>query len=95
MPGMGGVGLATRLRSETPGLRVLFMSGYADRAVPREPGIGVLQKPFDPSLLLGRVSELLSSPVRAAGRHRWFGQRPGRPERAGHDSSAKRSRSRR
>lgn len=67
MPGMNGRDLAVRLRSERPGLKVLFVSGYTNELA----GIGgvlestdYLQKPFTPSVLLDRVSELLT-PARA------------------------------
>jgi two-component system cell cycle sensor histidine kinase/response regulator CckA len=62
MPGMGGRELAARLRGERPGLRVVFMSGYAQDAVDGD-GIGAaegayLAKPFS--------LERLAATVRAA-----------------------------
>lgn len=42
MPGMGGDELAVRALGVRPGLRVLFMSGYADKELPGT----LLQKPF-------------------------------------------------
>ena len=35
MPGTNGRELAEKIRHEVPGVRVLFMSGYADEAVSR------------------------------------------------------------
>jgi PAS domain S-box-containing protein len=68
MPRMNGSELATRLTAERPGIRVLFMSGYANEVLDvrggLEPGTEYLQKPFTPSVLLNRVRELLT-PARA------------------------------
>jgi PAS domain S-box-containing protein len=56
MPGMSGVDLARDLLARRPGLRIVYMSGYADRAVPADvPGVAFVQKPFDPTLLARRV----------------------------------------
>jgi PAS domain S-box-containing protein len=64
MPRMGGRELSERLLRERPGLRVLFVSGYAnellDIAGSLGPGTEYLQKPFTPSVLLARVRELVS-----------------------------------
>ncbi len=63
MPGISGYELVQRLRSRAPGLRVLFMSGYADRAPASNGGIstgtGFVQKPFDVKTLMQRVREVL------------------------------------
>lgn len=62
MPGMSGVELARNLRVIKPGLKVLFISGYAD-----DIGIGAgdpasmyLQKPFTPEVLAEKVREVLN-----------------------------------
>jgi len=64
MPRLGGRELATRLQAERPGLRVLFMSGYASDVGELQhlvSGAGdFLQKPFAPSRLLERVGALLA-----------------------------------
>ncbi len=64
MPGMSGRGLADRLATRCPGLRVLFMSGYTDDAIVRhgmlEPGLAYLQKPFRPDALVRKVREVLN-----------------------------------
>jgi signal transduction histidine kinase/ActR/RegA family two-component response regulator len=63
MPGMGGRELVERVCEMRPGIRVLYMSGYAEDAVVRDgalaPGSGFLEKPFSPDMLLARVRELL------------------------------------
>jgi CheY-like chemotaxis protein len=65
MPRMGGLDLAARLRMRRPDLRVIFMSGYADRAVAaRLPaGAPMLHKPFTPAALAQRVQEVLAADV--------------------------------
>jgi PAS domain S-box-containing protein len=60
MPGKSGVDLARDLLGLRPGLRVVYMSGYADRAVQADaPGVAFVQKPFDPALLARRVRATL------------------------------------
>ena len=62
MPNLGGRGMVEELRELSPGIRVLFMSGYAKEEIFPEKGIAdhtpYLQKPF--------TSETLSAQVRAA-----------------------------
>jgi len=68
MPRMNGNELASRILQERPGIRVLFVSGYANDVLDLRGGLGpgteYLQKPFTPSVLLDRVRELLT-PARA------------------------------
>ncbi|HVR11739.1 MAG TPA: response regulator [Thermoanaerobaculia bacterium] len=60
MPGKSGVELAEALLARRPGLRVVYMSGYADRAVQADaPGAAFLQKPFAPAQLAQRVRSTL------------------------------------
>jgi PAS domain S-box-containing protein len=60
MPGKSGVELAETLSARRPGLRVVYMSGYADRAVQVDaPGVAFVQKPFAPDLLARRVRATL------------------------------------
>jgi CheY-like chemotaxis protein len=63
MPGISGYELVQQLRARAPGLRVLFMSGYADRATASNGGTGrgtgFVQKPFDVKTLIQRVREVL------------------------------------
>ena len=65
MPGRDGPDVAQELRRLRPGLRVLFMSGYAAEALGRPelaPGdIHFLQKPFLVTELAHRVREALNS----------------------------------
>jgi PAS domain S-box-containing protein len=64
MPGMNGPALAQRLANEKQGLRVLFMSGYADSSSPvlNKPNVAFLPKPFQASALTAAVRELLDRP---------------------------------
>ena len=64
MPAMRGPELAATLSETRPGLKVLFMSGYADESVTSpqgEPGRAFLQKPFTPHDLTRAVREALAS----------------------------------
>jgi CheY-like chemotaxis protein len=66
MPGMDGRVLAQEVRLRAPGVRVIFMSGYAEVAAglpgPREPAFQLIQKPFSSRDLLGKVREVLEQP---------------------------------
>jgi signal transduction histidine kinase/CheY-like chemotaxis protein len=70
MPGMDGRALAARARTRRPGLRVLFITGYASGEGPRAragaPAEGCLEKPFAPGALLAAVRPLVDG-ARAAG----------------------------
>jgi PAS domain S-box-containing protein len=63
MPGMTGDQLATQLRRERPGLRVLFISGYSadSEAIERvlQTGDGFLPKPFTIATLARQVRQVL------------------------------------
>ncbi len=63
MPGMPGPALAQRLEAAHPGIRVLYMSGYADDTMARhgvsEERVSFLAKPFAPDALTRRVREVL------------------------------------
>jgi PAS domain S-box-containing protein len=62
--GMNGRQVADAARRLSPGLRVLFITGYAETAVigevALEPGMALLTKPFDLDQLSGRVREMLA-----------------------------------
>jgi CheY-like chemotaxis protein len=65
MPGIGGKQLAKRLLELRPGLRVLYMSGYAhgvinNRGILSENAL-LLPKPFTRAILLRRVREALDT----------------------------------
>jgi two-component system cell cycle sensor histidine kinase/response regulator CckA len=65
MPEMGGHELVDQLRARRPDLRVLFMSGYAERAFTSNgsipAGTGYLEKPFTVETLMLRLREVLDS----------------------------------
>jgi two-component system cell cycle sensor histidine kinase/response regulator CckA len=63
MPGMGGRELYEHLSRRHPGLKVLYVSGYADDAFVREPGwsAAFLSKPFSLEMLAQRVQDELDS----------------------------------
>jgi CheY-like chemotaxis protein len=69
MPEMGGPALAERLAQQRPGLRTLFISGYADadpgRGFTLPPHAAFLPKPFPPSELLRKVRKTLDAPLPA------------------------------
>jgi PAS domain S-box-containing protein len=63
MPEMGGRELVERLRARHPDLKVLFMSGYSQRAVTVDgtmpPATGFVEKPFTVEQLTQRLREIL------------------------------------
>jgi len=61
MPQMSGLELARRLETERPGLRVLFISGFATdvNGLPQGPQRRFLAKPFRPEALRREVRSLL------------------------------------
>jgi CheY-like chemotaxis protein len=65
MPEMNGRALSDRLREARPGLEVLFMSGYTDKALDPDgvlaPGSAFLQKPITPQTLASAVRRLLDA----------------------------------
>jgi two-component system cell cycle sensor histidine kinase/response regulator CckA len=65
MPELGGQELVERLRERRPDLRVVFMSGYAERALTSNgsvpSGTGYLEKPFTVEVLMRRVREVLDA----------------------------------
>jgi two-component system, cell cycle sensor histidine kinase and response regulator CckA len=66
MPGMNGLELGERLRRAHPGLRFVFVSGYADSAFGGASSLpadaAFVEKPFTPPVLLRRVREALDEP---------------------------------
>lgn len=61
--GMSGIDLATRLRAEKPGLKVVYTSGYSADVAGRDfgllEGMTFLQKPYHPQALAQKVRETL------------------------------------
>jgi PAS domain S-box-containing protein len=69
MPGMDGRVLAKEVTGRSPGIRLLFMSGYAETASnlpgPPEVDFQLIQKPFSAGELLRKVRETLDRPALA------------------------------
>ncbi len=65
MPGLSGRQLAERLREVSPGLRVIYMSGYTNDAVVQrgvmEASAEFLQKPFTAASLARKVRDVLDA----------------------------------
>lgn len=65
MPGMSGLELAQRLAELRPDTKVLYMSGYTDKAVAHQEltlsGVAFLQKPITPDDLARKVRDVLGS----------------------------------
>ncbi len=66
LPGMDGPALARRLEQVRPGLRVLFVSGYANEAIVHhgvlDKGVAYLPKPFTAEALARKVREVIDAP---------------------------------
>jgi PAS domain S-box-containing protein len=66
MPRMLGKEVANRLRALRPGIRILYMSGYAHPVLTSQgtldPGVILIEKPFTESTLLGKINEVLGQP---------------------------------
>jgi two-component system, cell cycle sensor histidine kinase and response regulator CckA len=68
MPDMCGPDLAAALKQRRPEMRVMLMSGYADGTMlVLNHGWHFIQKPFLPSALVGRVTDVLHTKVRDQG----------------------------
>jgi DNA-binding NtrC family response regulator len=69
MPQMGGRALAERVALAQPGIKVLYMSGYADDAIVHhgtlDPGTNLIAKPFSGTDLKRKVREVLDSEIAA------------------------------
>ena len=64
MPKMNGKEAYDEIRSKAPGIKAIFLSGYAQDVVSKEglleEGLNFIVKPVTPSFLLRKVKELLS-----------------------------------
>ena len=64
MPGMNGIELRDRIWATHPGMRVLFMSGYASDVIVKRgilrAGVNFIQKPFGIDELGRRIAETLT-----------------------------------
>jgi signal transduction histidine kinase/CheY-like chemotaxis protein len=63
MPGMNGAAVIKQLRESRPDLQVLLMTGSADPETIQAdlPGVAMLLKPFDDTVLTRRVADLLEA----------------------------------
>ena len=65
MPGMNGRELAQRISEIRPNVKILYMSGYTENVVGQdgtlEPGVRLLQKPFNLRDLKTKVREVLDA----------------------------------
>jgi DNA-binding response OmpR family regulator len=62
LPGENGRALAGMLRKSSPGLKVLFISGYAEQMRMQDAGSEIcLAKPFSGGVLLRKVRQVLDS----------------------------------
>jgi CheY-like chemotaxis protein len=61
--GMNGRQMADAARAARPGLKVLFITGYAENALLNngrlEDGMSILTKPFEIDVLAARIREML------------------------------------
>jgi len=68
MPGMSGAELAAKLKAMRSGFVTIFMSGYSGKAGLSQAALQMadyfVQKPFSISILLSRVAEALSQPIK-------------------------------
>jgi DNA-binding response OmpR family regulator len=66
LPGMNGRQMTEASRSARPGLKVLFMTGYAENAALAsgflEPGMEMITKPFAMDALARRIADMLRKP---------------------------------
>ena len=65
MPGISGRALAQLLIAKNPKAKILYMSGYTENAIVHhgvlDSGTHFIQKPFTPSMLAGKVREVLDA----------------------------------
>jgi CheY-like chemotaxis protein len=64
LPGLNGRQLAANARKHRPGLKVLFVTGYADQAAGPEPflepGMEMVTKPFLPDALASKIHQMIA-----------------------------------
>jgi two-component system, cell cycle sensor histidine kinase and response regulator CckA len=59
LPGESGRLLGAKLRQMNPGLKILYVTGYAEQMGSKGMDIDCLAKPFSTDTLLGRVRQIL------------------------------------
>ncbi|WAH56725.1 PAS domain-containing protein [Pseudomonas silvicola] len=71
LPGLNGRQLAEIARQHRPGLKVLFMTGYAEKAAERHTflaeGMDMVTKPFSIDLLANKIREMINQPAPGGG----------------------------
>jgi CheY-like chemotaxis protein len=65
MPGMSGIDLARRLRSDRPAIPIVYFSGHGDE-VDRPDGGPLIRKPFTPEELVKAIAEVLPARLLAS-----------------------------
>jgi CheY-like chemotaxis protein len=66
LPGLNGRQLADDARVTRPGLKVLFVTGYAEDAAGNaflEPGMEIVIKPFTMEALASKIREMIEDPL--------------------------------
>jgi CheY-like chemotaxis protein len=66
MPHMNGIEASHIIRAIRPSVSILYMTGYAEEAFSMsrsEPNVALLEKPVSPSVLFGKIRELLDARV--------------------------------
>jgi nitrogen-specific signal transduction histidine kinase len=70
LPGLNGRQIADYARVRMPGLRVLFVTGYAEQAAIRSgflaPGMSMITKPFAIETLAEKIREIMATPMPVA-----------------------------
>jgi CheY-like chemotaxis protein len=71
MPKMDGPEMISRLQTERPGIRVLFMSAYSTQSLPADLREDFLPKPFLPAAIEKTVQEVFARDPASLGRRNW------------------------
>ena len=71
MPKMNGPEMISRLQTERPGIRVLFMSAYSTQSLPPDLREDFLPKPFLPAAIEKKVQEVFARDPASLGRRNW------------------------
>ena len=70
MPELNGPELAEQIASLRPGIKVIFISGYASETLARrgslDPAVAFIQKPYRPKALARRIREVLDASLTEA-----------------------------
>jgi PAS domain S-box-containing protein len=61
MPRMGGKAMLAQLKAERPGIKAIYISGYADNSDISDPGADFIHKPFTIETLVRKVRETLNA----------------------------------